>query len=56
MTDGIRKIQVVGGLAGPIWFIGWLFTIGFVHLGFSKGLFALVIWPYFLGVALRGGS
>jgi len=55
MNDGVRKIQVVGGLAGPIWFIGWLFTIGFVHLTFIGGCFALLIWPYYLGAALRGG-
>lgn len=56
MTEGIRKIQVVGGLGGPIWMIGWLFTIGFAHLDLAKGLLALVIWPYYLGVALRGAS
>lgn len=56
MNDGVSKIRVVGGTGGPIWFIGWLFTIGFAHLGIAKGLLALLIWPYFLGVALRGGS
>lgn len=34
---------------GVLWFIGWLFTIGFLKLGFLKGLFALIVWPYFLG-------
>jgi len=33
----------------PVWFIGWLFTIGFVRLTFWKGLLALVIWPFYLG-------
>ena len=48
----------VGGIIGPIWFIGWLFTIGYVHLSFGKGVLALVLWPYYLGVALSaaGGS
>jgi hypothetical protein len=38
-----------GGLA-PIWFIGWLFTIGFLKLTFWKGVLALIVWPYYLGV------
>ncbi len=38
--------------AGGLWFIGWLFTIGFLHLSFGKALFAIVIWPYYLGAAL----
>jgi hypothetical protein len=36
--------------SGAVWFIGWLFTIGFVQLTFGKGLLALIIWPYYLGV------
>lgn len=55
-SEGTRKIQVVGGLAGPVWIIGWLFTIGYAHLGSAKGFLALIVWPYFLGVALRGGG
>lgn len=35
---------------GLLWFVGWLFTIGFLHLAFWSGLLALVIWPYDLGV------
>jgi len=31
------------------WFAGWLFTIGFLHLVFWKGVLALVVWPYYLG-------
>ena len=38
--------------AGVIWFIGWLFTIGYLHLTFWKGVLALIIWPYYLGRAL----
>jgi hypothetical protein len=38
---------------GPLWFIGWLFTIGYVHLPFWKAVLALVIWPYYLGSILR---
>ena len=42
-----------GTFAGLIWFIGWLFTIGFVGLGFWKAVLGIIIWPYFLGVALK---
>lgn len=38
-----------GGMCGGMWFIGWLFTIGFLKLTFWKGVFALVVWPYFIG-------
>ena len=34
---------------GMVWFIGWLFTIGYADLGFFKGLLGLLVWPYFLG-------
>jgi hypothetical protein len=34
---------------GALWIIGWLFTVGFLHLSFGKGLIAILIWPYFLG-------
>ncbi len=34
---------------GALWFIGWLFTIGFLHLVFWQGVLALIIWPYYLG-------
>ena len=46
------KGKNVGGsasLIGPIWFIGWLFTIGFSNLTFWKAVLALVIWPFYLG-------
>lgn len=39
---------------GSLWIIGWLFTIGFLHLSFGKGLLAIVVWPYFLGVYFAG--
>ena len=40
------------GFAGALWFAGWLFTLGLLHLPFWKGLLAIVMWPYYLGVAL----
>ena len=42
-----------GTLSGSLWFAGWLFTIGFLKLALVKALFALLLWPYYLGVALR---
>ena len=51
MSDQITVKNRVdaGGLLGPIWAIGWLFTIGFLHLSFGRGILALVLWPFELG-------
>ena len=38
---------------GPPWIMGWLFTIGFAHLTFWKGVIAIIIWPYFIGTLIR---
>ncbi|MDI6808794.1 MAG: hypothetical protein QME66_07420 [Candidatus Eisenbacteria bacterium] len=43
----------VGAIIGPIWIMGWLFTVGFLGPSFWKAVLALVLWPYFLGVSLR---
>jgi len=43
-----RKVEVVG-IMGPVWFIGWLFSLGFLKLSFFQGLLALIIWPYYIG-------
>ncbi|NNL87670.1 MAG: hypothetical protein HKP25_01245 [Marinicaulis sp.] len=32
-----------------LWLIGWLFSIGYLKLGFWKGVLALFVWPYFIG-------
>jgi hypothetical protein len=48
--EGMRKIRIEHHtFMGTVWFAGWLFTIGFLHLAFWKGVFAIVIWPYYLG-------
>lgn len=49
-SDG-QKVRVDTGF-GIVWFIGWLFTIGFLKLAFWPGVLALFIWPYYLGAAL----
>lgn len=48
----IQGKMEVAGLVGPLWVIGWLFTIGFTHLTFGKAVWAIVLWPYYLGRAL----
>ncbi len=42
-----------GELAGPLWIWAWLFTIGFLKLTLVKGIYALLLWPYYLGVHFR---
>ncbi len=42
-----------GSLAGGFWFAGWLFTLAFAKVLWWQAIVGLVIWPYFLGVALR---
>lgn len=45
------KVKVVNNsIAGGLWFAGWLFTIGFLKLTFFKGILAILLWPYYLGV------
>ena len=34
---------------GSVWIAAWLFTIGFLHLSFWKGVLAIVLWAYYLG-------
>jgi hypothetical protein len=45
-------LRVDAGI-GIFWFIGWLFTIAFAKLIWWQAILALVVWPYFLGVAAR---
>jgi hypothetical protein len=40
-------------IAGTVWFVGWLFSIGFLHLPFWKAVLGVIVWPYYLGDALR---
>jgi len=48
-----RPLVLATPSLGTLWFGGWLFTIGFAHLGFWKAVLGLVLWPYFLGVLVR---
>ena len=38
---------------GTLWFIGWLFSIGFFRLSFWKGVLAIIIWPYYIGAGVK---
>ncbi len=45
------KIKVENhSIAGGLWFGGWLFTLGFLQLSFFKGVLAILLWPYYLGI------
>ncbi|KKU53602.1 MAG: hypothetical protein UY41_C0034G0011 [Candidatus Moranbacteria bacterium GW2011_GWE1_49_15] len=52
----MEKIRVEQhGFTAFSWFAGWLFTIGFLDLEFFwEGVFAIVLWPYYIGVAVSG--
>jgi hypothetical protein len=46
------KIRVdQGGFVVILGVWAWLFTIGFLHLTFWKGVLAILLWPYYLGIA-----
>lgn len=50
----IKGKMEIAGIMGPIWMMGWLFTVGFVNLPFLKAVWALVVWPYYIGSTLGG--
>jgi len=47
------RVQHSGGAAGVFWTAGWMFTIAFAKLIWWKALLALVIWPWYLALAVR---
>ena len=54
MTQENRHVggSAPGALAGVVWFTGWLFTIAFAELVWWKIIVGIVVWPYFLGLAV----
>ena len=51
-TTDMEKVRIEQHtVSGGLWFACWLFTIGFLKLSFWKGVLAVILWPYFLGVA-----
>jgi hypothetical protein len=51
MADG-RNGGGQAAFGGVIWFIGWLFTIGYANLVWWKIILGIVVWPYYLGQAV----
>ena len=50
-----ERIRISQSLSlGGLWFAGWLFSIGYLRLGFFQGLIGLLVWPYFMGAHLAG--
>ena len=50
-----RKINITQhSSTGMLWCIGWLFSIGFLKLGFWQGLLGIIVWPYYLGSHFSG--
>jgi len=52
MSDKIKIQQ--HSFSAFSWFAGWLFTIGFLQLTFWKGVLAIIVWPYYIGVFVHG--
>jgi len=50
----IQGKMEMAGLVGPLWFWGWLFTLGYCHLALPRALWALFVWPFYLGSRLAG--
>jgi hypothetical protein len=52
MSENSNSIKVDAGM-GMFWAMGWLFTLAFAQLGFWQAVLGIIIWPYYLGVAVR---
>ncbi len=52
----MEKIKIENHtFSGGLWCVGWLFSIGYLQLGFWEGVLAIILWPYYLGAALGAG-
>jgi hypothetical protein len=50
----MEKIRIEQhSFTGSFWAAGWLFTIGFLHMAFWRGVLSIVLWPYYLGAMLN---
>lgn len=47
-----RSLVRVDTGSGIFWGIGWMFTIAFAQLVWWQALLGLLVWPYYLGVAV----
>ncbi len=48
----MERIRIENHTFSGLWIIGWLFTVGYLHLGVQQLIMAIIIWPYYLGAAL----
>jgi hypothetical protein len=49
----MEKIKIEQhSIGGMLWLAAWLFTLGYLQLGFWKGVWAIFVWPYFLGAQM----
>ncbi|MCK6462387.1 MAG: hypothetical protein L6Q29_01015 [Candidatus Pacebacteria bacterium] len=47
----MEKIRIINnGFSTGFWFAAWLFTIGYLNLSFPKLIYAIILWPYYLGL------
>lgn len=49
------RTEVTGAL-NLLWVGGWLFSLGYLQLGFWKGLLGLIMWPYYIGIAFAASG
>ncbi len=50
----MEKIKIEqNGFTAFSWFAGWLFSIGFLGLSFKSAIFAILLWPYYIGVYVK---
>lgn len=47
------RVHNTGTTGGIIWTIGWMFTIAFAKLIWWKAFLAIIIWPWYLALAVR---
>lgn len=47
--EKVVRIKVKAEWVGGLWFTAWLFTIGCCKLSFWSGVWALVVWQYYIG-------
>jgi hypothetical protein len=48
-----RHYHTGASLGGVIWFAGWLFTIAFAGLSWWQIILSIVVWPLYLGWAVK---
>ena len=49
----MEKIKIEqNGFTAFSWFAGWLFTIGFLKLAFWQAVWAVILWPYYIGLTV----